>query len=533
MKYMHVSKTLLALSAILALLVLVLHVTIPRDVAHYAQASRIDPISSLAGTDIAKVQESIRLLSESRDHIANLYEGKDKEIVMAALHPVAYLDSLVQTEKLHRALAANANHNAAKKYHESLLATLRLHTKYTKALESALEEIQARPFAQGRITFTNGSLTNASMRETLKTIREQTVQQKKKERARWRCYQFGISCHDLSYAQIAQQSHSESAETETPAHVRRNTNILMRFRENISSGSFPKHKVGILSESSCYHANAEPVVYILWRKQTDSEPFLRPNLVNDLVFADTHERRNLRNYFDAIQFQGARYSYQPLANYYMCVDLGHDSATLAAMLFVAESLQEEAVFPLHTLPSDTPSELLSDVQRLQSLEDHILASESLTQSTIEEYTLALRNILQKYAGVLPSYFSMEEILRAEDIVVAYANKSAYFDELVLHARDNNRFLDILTAVDAHLDIETLLYTRSFAPLLLGVHNKSILPQPTVFADTSKRTSLPEFDSYNTELSQEFTAEEIYDVIVETLRIEKILEEREPTTSQSE
>ena len=487
----------------------------------YALHARVNPIFSLNGTDLEDFLQSVELLSDSQDQIAHTYQGRDKKIIESSLHPIEYLRSLARTEEFRKVLTLKPTAENARRYHSSLLSTVEARAEYITTLKESLETIRTEPFREGRITFTNGTITIDDMLTSLEELTEEASIQAKKERARWRCYQFGVSCKKPKYPSATLIQEEASPPTTMPAHIARNTDILLRFRETLPYGTFPQHSTAILETSSCYGTD-EPIVYVLWRKQTDTKPFLRVDLANDLVLTDTHEQRALRNYFDAIQFEGARYIYQPLSNYYMCLDLAHDTSALVSMLFVIETLQERPLFSINSNVSD-PKEmsdaLTQKLAQLKRIETTLLGEKALQQTQVEAYVKLLFDILNMHSQELSLHYSFEEILRAESTAIAYAHKSAHYDELLLHALDNNRFLEVFKATNAVLDIERMMYTRAFPHLLLGAANSSISQKRILFADTSKETSLKGFDSYNTELSKEYDPNAMIQLIQETLRIE--------------
>jgi hypothetical protein len=497
------------------------------SLTHYALKARIQPIFSLAGTDVRSYRESVGNLKESDESIAAYYKDRESSYIQNTLHPIQYLEQLADAEEIRLNFIQDPQSTLATKYHDKLVKTIDSYLAYTDSLLETLASIKATSSLNGNFIFTNGSITPEYIEYAIREYRKEIVKQKNEEQRRWNCYNGKTrSCDPILLPTVSiEVGPIVDSNTLIPQNVTINSEILRAYRASRSDGNFSKFTTAVINESACYKKDS-PVFYSLWQKKSSGSTFLRPNILNDLFFVDARDgTQSTWDYFKKVREHGIRYFFQPLANNYMCTDLSFDLSLLSTLLHAASIIDSEQ--PLSTSSEISTEELRTDIEELHKLGAKIVNSNVLYEDSIRAYMSSLSHIFEKYSpDVLLKNFSRENILSAEKLLIVYNNKSASYDKLINFAVDNNLFVIDATLSGTRIEIEHLFYARGFPQLLLGGFNPSFVPQRTSFiADPANQKLLNSFVSYNDQLSKEYSPELLVTTMKKALEVETELRDR--------
>ncbi|MBL4644799.1 MAG: hypothetical protein JKX80_02950, partial [Candidatus Pacebacteria bacterium] len=270
------------------------------SLVHYSLQARVQPLFSLAGTNVAKYRESIERLREQDEIIASLYGEEEGNYIRETLHPIQYLQELANTEEIRLKFIMTPSDNLAREYHNQIFKTIDVYLAYTNSLLETFTSIASEKMKDGNLIFTNGSITPKRIAEIVSEYSQEIENGKNEAERRWSCYRGSIlMCDEITSPLVQKTSNldSETNDTTPPKNIREIADILRVYRESLPIGFFTNFDTAVINNSACYK-NASPVFYSLWHKETNGVSFVRPNILNDLLFVDTHDGKQAGwNYF--------------------------------------------------------------------------------------------------------------------------------------------------------------------------------------------------------------------------------------------
>jgi len=486
--------------------------------AWYATATRIDPLFSLEGTDLDKLEKAIELVHRSRFHYATIppRNTDDKEVLEQVLYPQDFLESLPKLERLRRDVVAHPNHRVITAYHRALLRTL---SAYLEAIENQ-KVVFAKHMseqANARFYFPAGYTTPEKVLSTFKNLELGAHALKEKAEKRFACSKrYTKTCEDLNTLKLlAPINQKPDLNQALLSEVRE---IVLASHDNKASVPNTKNVREIVLSGSTCTIFENPVYHISQKYLGYNDIVTIPLLINDQYFLRTDVETTspfTKKLKEAEILLYSQSSFTP----YLCPDSGSELSRIHTLLYLQEALSANSF-------SERLGTLLQDAKQDQSFLDE----EFIYEYSIMHHLANLHSLIQGNGEKeIEKYLGTNDTLLLTSLIRQTVNQSAVLPDMLLEIakRDMSAALREKGMSFSFELIHTLIQ-RGHQSILFSTFNKSFTPyQQPFLARTHESNLLAEFEmhSYVDEIRDEFSFEKILEIAYESAESIKTVENR--------
>ena len=414
----------------------------PKDgvgLSYYIEAHRLDPIFAIAGTNPDKLSVAVADLLSEQASVAKLYGNVQGDQITQSLYPSEFLILLPRLESMRQELLANPSVINVKRYHAQLVDTIDAYHAGASALADALDSLTLP-----RIGYLGGNVIPKDYAAKMRRIAEAASAQKDKETVRFACFTAGVSasCTSLKALQSARQTALATPKRlPAPSSNVRKADTLASALLKLAPNYYDLSDYLVAFPSHCY---TEPITYAraFYARTSVGEPGRKLGIVNNVYFYDLLNNPAPRPSLVDEQLQaGATIQYQNIGNLYECPNSGFDSLELGRVVGVREMINNKSA------------------------------------QTDEERALLKKEILQKadlapYVAAAATSASPE----TQELVERYLQGSADFDQIIMGAYSDNRFLITLDKTKYSVEFEFMMMVRNFASTLYLLGNPTFVPK---------------------------------------------------------
>ena len=482
--------------------------------ARFWAQTAYDPVLALPGVDTVELRLVADALASGQSRYLHHYEGYDQQLVAELIHPFAFLNDLPELEDSRRLFLKEPSYRAALSYSWQQYRTLWELGRYSLEVSDLFHSFDN----ESTVYSPAGLTTNHYFSLQLAEVHLVSELQMKVVKNRLWCLLGLRSGGDCLVDFPEVKSHNviptlnQSTIDNLMAHGRalktywhKEPNHFLSLTE-VTSNDLP---LVYLPEARCT-SDLSAAYLFSWRpSRVSGLTSLWSTTVNEILFHDVS--RLSTPVYEEMAEAGVRYEYQPL-NLYLCVDAGHDLATVRTAYYLQNQLQKT---PL--LSQYQGSELPATWRQAAVLETAVVdATDILDVSLVDVYVEELSNIFFNYE-MSSSELSDLEWSRWLSILNLWRTKTAWFETEVAKTEDllvTNQFVMPITEID----LNSLFFTRSYLSTLLLTSNQTIYSRPISFLQhRAQEFEVADLLRYQEDLSQQISLEELPGFISEEVR----------------
>ncbi|MEK7567379.1 MAG: hypothetical protein AAB513_00450 [Patescibacteria group bacterium] len=466
-------------------------------IAYTSILNRFEPIFALEGTDIEKLEKSVRNLESSLEIIISSSESDEGKIIKNAFYPIDFLKSLTETEEMRQKLIYEPTYEVATDYYQNLGTTIDAYTNYIINLENELEKISNISRNQPLHHF-GGVSTPQNYIDALKEAKNNAESKKQELETRIKCLDiFSKECPSLKTA-FENMTRAEEPtvfkKEDISQNVINNGKIISGYFKGLDPSGLEyndEFPVIALQDSACFRDM--PIVYYQpqWKFYDKENKAFRLNFLNDLYFFTV--KNNIANFIAKMGANGLNYLYQPATNFYVCPVIIEDFSRI----ITADTIR---AMPL--------SEVYTGQDNFKKLENGVFY-ESNAVKYVEDIKSNLRS---QGENKLALSIGVDKVLSAEKIISISRQKSPRFDEILGSVIIDNAIITPAFIKEAKLNLHTLFLGRSYPMILLSLYNKSFIKEPPLFMEYEQNSPplfrMVKLASYNEELKKTYSIENI-------------------------
>lgn len=438
----------------------------------YHAKHRIEPLFSLSGADIARMEAAIaelRRLSESIPWSG----GKHEATLSTSMHPFSFLERLPELERLRRELALRPSLRGVYAYHTYLKDTLSLYQEEIENLIRALASVK-----EGTFVYLSGETTMGKLQETLNALMEAGKKASEEESRRFRCFRgTHADCSPISYAMFGHLSYGGDPEGKTglpDAETARLIQTLYEPPQSIVatfSGMVPvpdSQEFVVLTQARCGFTESETVFSV----EAENERGIRAIKVTPLseaVFFKDFSPEGITRRRGSSEGIGNHLYYEPIT-VYMCPDSGHDRARVLSTRAIYAIANTHALAPLH-------GALVS----LENLETELRSGRTLSDSIAEKYVIALASFLAdpSFRSSLIREDRTNILAEMERRVLLWRDQSAGYEKIVGDAWSSSAYVKHVAAV-RELRPSSVFVVRILPSVFFLPFNATVTEAPVSF-----------------------------------------------------
>ncbi len=449
-------------------------------IAYFTIANRLDPIMALGGTDPAKLTLAIAALRQSVDSLSAAYPSSIRTVLANSFYPIAFLETLPQLEKNRIALLTHPSYSGALLYNTSLQTAL---THYQSALNetaSALDGLGSKSIANNEYTFPNGYTTSGVFGARLSALAASAEDDQQKALARFSCLQGNNTACTPLQSLLPRTSSLSGVSTTLAAlpppvtHVESVLTSMEKTNATVLGEQFMGLGVVALTKSDCVPTTG-PFYMYLWtiRDAHSPVPDFQFESINNMYFYDLRKKTSSAFYTD-LQAHGLSFLGQRVSNFYECPDSGIESARVASLYRLADSIAQRPLFLGKAFQKRSPL-----IKRAATEESEITNAPFISEDAISQYVGTISNLLSATGEEsLARQTSPDTVYALERRIALYHDQSALFDQQIQTAIAMN---SIIAGINAMMQKQSLpfnpfwLYlSRSYPALFYLAGNESVV-----------------------------------------------------------
>lgn len=447
------------------------------NLAYYVGAHQLDPIFALEGTDPGRLRAALKSFFGERDAIAKLYPPAQEQTIRASLYPATFLPLLPELEQARQALLAAPSVAQAKKYHELLLWAAGAYAADARTLGKSLMSTGIKIPSLG---YLGGTAATDDIATKLMDAASAALAQKKKEEKRFACLEnLAPDCPALASLAQARAKAVGAGGRVLPAPGEGIYKAAALSAQMLPlTPNFVRESQTILAVPSTCMPGGVAYMRDYYNEQVPGQAGRKHNVLNDVYFYDFPRQMQTRPQtpiYKKMSEAGIELEYQSMGNLYMCPDAGLDGTEAARITGVLHAIAAK-----HSL---TPGE-----QELLAL------------------PLAQKSDLVPYVAAAAQAGTPE----GDRIVGRYLQGSADWDQMIMGAYKDNRFLITWDKEQHPVAYEYMVTVRNFASTLFLLGNPTFMPKKiSLFSDRAPNP--PErlyLRGYLNDASKHYTDEEI-------------------------
>ncbi|MBI4119406.1 MAG: hypothetical protein HY456_00995 [Parcubacteria group bacterium] len=441
--------------------------------------AKTNPFFGLEGVRIDAFSKRVEELATSINLVADLYsDPQEKVLIKEALHPLAFLRTLSETERSRRAFIREPSPENLRIYRKNLIKTALAYERDLTRYRSALADLKQKKNGGDVYNFLN---VTTSFDTLIKSADDLLQRAKDTER-------------DIVVGHISASAQRFRWRNGTNPALPEADREAMRFMKDfMKERNWSILSPAIETPTQCFGQPDRPDLFFIAKPEGDS-----PRLFSyePVYYKLPQSSVNSPNYiyykpwYDA----GFEYFWQTGTNYYMCPDLVYhaESLTVYGILELLKNWQ-------------TSADIAGRFPELESAINGFLNADPLWRSTQLRLFDEVRNALFSYPAS-PN----REIL--EKIALLEFQKTGGFEELVERGVSMNRAMARFTPLLSRLvPMNILFMSRSYASLYFLPFNKSIWPsgEPPEFIDGTEKS--PHFFYYD-ELKIVYSKDQLFQIM---------------------
>ncbi len=476
----------------------------------YAMETRFDPLFALAGSDPAGIEKALIPLRGEAAVILGTYTPEERAQIEPVLYPHTYLALLPELETLRRTVVRSPSPDVVRRYDAQLKKTIRAYRDDMSAYNNTLSGL-ATSSRNTTLHYLAGSTTITQIIDKLQKIDEKVAGIDDMREQRYRCFTGELSaCTPLSesFEKLASPSSSVKAAT-PPTTLSRSLahrDIVDRAFFEMLGTQETRGVVVKLSSSACLSGNAPAYYYFFQSKEEQDIYSNTATPLNDVYFYDLEKSMRSQNnppaYLKELSASGLRYNFQNIGNLYFCPNSGNVLAITTTLVALHDKLKAQ---PLFETDSAYP-----EITRLEKL---ITRSAVPSDADMDAYIRAIQTALQTDGEKqLELYLGNGDLLRAEEYIHEWNNRSANFEQLLTAAHHINRLSKGIIAVSKAMPY-SFLTSRVYASVFFMPFNESVSGETMLLLDAiNERPPLSNFylASYRNDLNSVFDNRSVLD-----------------------
>lgn len=467
--------------------------SIPRNEQVLITLTRIDPIFSLEGADLAYLKVATEKLKENITGLENSGFWVEKDIErLSTLHPIEFLEMLPELEKLRREVASG-NASAISEYNAHLSKTLSQYEKNLNAFQAELSELAffdesgKKTDTMERFFYFVDSKSNfKTILDAISLLKTNLTGLRKTHTKRVACLGYEHICSRL----LREHTFEVTKPTETAddaEHIIQKTKSVREVFDRIYPASELSHAKIFEVATPCFGSSTAhfylldiPYQFLDSRVEPTSKlrpvhPIFRPLLLDTMYFERFPQSVE---YYRPLKERGFTENYQPATNIYACNDLTYYPRLLAL---------RDLSTALHLAPLTL--ENITERNVALSLQDKLADGRIVRENEAETLIYTLSLLLETYGEtILAEKVGNNEVLRIQSLIAQFDQRSAMFADIVAYgAYSHENFGNLLGLFPkGTIPMNYVFIARSAPSLFYLPFNQSVMATTPLFVDSTEQ-----------------------------------------------
>jgi len=475
---------------------------------------RYDPLFALPQVDLDAFEHARTVLIEERQKIITADIDIHDDWIEQALYPTDFLKELGQLEQIRRNILNGILQTInVERYQNQLLRTIDVYLQQLRNYINIVTEYKRDNPHEKAILYGSGSNSLSYYTDLLADYENQVIAKRQEAIRRWECMH--KKCNDDSikpYAGTIAPEIDLIDDHITQSEPARLTQVL---RKNTTRGKKTGPGWAVLDSHVCYTYQYQQAYYHLWNTQYDEQSqSFAADLVNDVYLVNKEKKKETGTeyYKRLFEYGAGPYAFQSLFAHYQCPDLAHDAALLTSLINVYDNVPTE----INNISKNPSHVIVDQLKQITDAQIFLTTQDFLQEKDVDTVIQKIYMLLSSHnRDILIEHVGEQRVFELEETLLGYRNRTASFDQLLLQVANNNKALLDFGQYDEWDFTKELLFIRAVPKLFFGGTNQSIIADESFWIQFPRIQLQDRLVSYNNELKEIFSFEEIQQMIIDS------------------